>query len=170
MMPGSSSVYIFANSGAGRRIWHGVFEEPADEFGLAFRSGFRENPRRVGTRRRSGDPEPRGGGNKPISANDFRKNACLGGSQPEPCRKAPDLSAKFGGLIGDEEGCGWRLNIEDRHRMVGGQRKDMGEKRQGIFGAAKLESATYIAFASSRLRSPARERMQPRGEHGSQGC
>jgi len=39
---------MFFNSGAGRQTWHDGLKEPADEFSLAFGSGFREDPRRVG--------------------------------------------------------------------------------------------------------------------------
>lgn len=97
----------------GRQTWHAILEEPADEFSLAFGSGFRKNPRCMGPRRRFADPEPRGRGNKPIPANDLHKNACLSGCELEFRRKTLNLSTKFGSLIDNEDGSGWRLNIED---------------------------------------------------------
>src|SRR5580700_7918889 len=72
---GLKRVYIFEKSGAARRTWQARLEEPADEFRLTVGSGFREYVLRVGARRRLGDFEPRGGGEQPVSGNDFGENA-----------------------------------------------------------------------------------------------
>jgi hypothetical protein len=61
------------------------------------------------------------------------------------------LGAEAGSGIDDEDGGGGPVDIEDRNRTVGGERNDMGDKRQAIFAAAKLEGAPDIAFASSGL-------------------
>jgi hypothetical protein len=135
MMPGKKSVYILGKSGAGRRAGQGGLEEPADELRLTVGSGFRQNVLRVGARRRLGDVEPRGGGEKPVAANDFPKNAGLGG-QPESRGKTPNLGAKAGVGIDDEDGGGRPVDIEDRFRALGGERDDIGEKRRAIFAAA----------------------------------
>ena len=71
--------YVFGNSDAGGRTGQRGLEEPADEFRLTVSSCFLENAVRVGARRRSADLEPRRGCGKSISADDFPKNACLGG-------------------------------------------------------------------------------------------
>src|ERR1700730_2979875 len=71
--------YVFGNSDAGRRTGQRGLEEPADEFRLTVSSGFLENAARVGARRRPADLEPRRGRGESISANNFLKNACLGG-------------------------------------------------------------------------------------------
>lgn len=69
---------ISENSGAGRHAGQCGLKKPADEFRLTAGSGFRENAICVGACGRLGDFEPRGGGEKPVSTNDFRENACLG--------------------------------------------------------------------------------------------
>jgi hypothetical protein len=45
------------------------------------------------------------------------------------------LDAKADGGIGDEDGGGRLVDIEDRRRTAGGKRDDMGEKRRGIFAS-----------------------------------
>jgi hypothetical protein len=68
------NVYIFAkNLGAGRHAGQGGFKKPANELCLTGGSGFRENMVCVTARRRLGDFEFCGGGEKPIPANDFAK-------------------------------------------------------------------------------------------------
>ena len=149
-------LHIFENSGAARRTGQGGFEEPADEFRLTVGSGFRENVLRVGARRRLGDFESRGGGEKPVAGDDFGENAGLGGGQPEPCGEVLDLGAEAGGGIDDEDGGGRPVEIEDRRGPDRGERDDMGDKRRAIFAAAKLEGSTDIAFASFRAAPPRR--------------
>jgi hypothetical protein len=83
MSPHSSGDHFFRNSDAQRRAEEGGLEEAANEFCLAFGSGFRENVLRVGTRRRLCDIEPRGGYKQPLAGNDFAKNARLGGVSPK---------------------------------------------------------------------------------------
>jgi hypothetical protein len=131
-LPGSSAFYILQDSGAARAPGKAASKKPADELRLAGGSGLRQNAVRVAARRRLGDFEPRGGGEKPVSTNDFRKNACFGNGQPESCGKALNLGAKAGGGIDDEDGRGRPVDIEDRRRAAGGERDDMGEKRRAI--------------------------------------
>jgi len=151
MMPSPSGVYIFGSSDAGRRTGQGGLEEPAYELRLMVGSRFREDAVRVGTHRPPANFEPRGGGGKAVSGNDFGENACLGRSQPEPCGEVLDLGAEAGGGVDDENGGGGPVEVEDRHGPVGGKRNDMGDERRAIFAATKLEGATDIAFASFGL-------------------
>jgi hypothetical protein len=113
-----------------------ALEKPPDEFGLTVGSGFLENALRVGARRRPGDLERGGGGRKTIASDDFTDNAGLGSGEPEFCPKALDLGAQIGGRINNEDGDGGPVNIEDRHRVVGRERKDMGDKRRAVAAAA----------------------------------
>lgn len=55
----------------------------------------------------------RAGGEKPIAADDFSNNACLGGGKPKSCAKPPDLGAQIGAGIDDEDGSDRPLDIED---------------------------------------------------------
>ncbi len=71
--------FVGENSDAGGRTGQRGLEEPADEFRLTVSSCFLENAVRVGARRRSADLKPRRGCGKAISADDFPKDACLGG-------------------------------------------------------------------------------------------
>ena len=129
---GLKNAFIFAeNLGAGH-AGQGGFKKPANELCLTGGSGFRENVVCVTARRRLGDFEFCGGGEKPIAANDFAKNAGLGNGKPESCGKALNLGAKAGGGIDDEDGGGRPVNIEHRRRPAGGERDDMGEKRWAI--------------------------------------
>jgi hypothetical protein len=165
MMPG----LFLEKSRTGPRAGQARLEEPADEFRLTGGSGFVENVRRVGTRRQLSDLEPRGGCGKPVSGDDFRKNACLGGGQPEPCGKAPDLGAEVGFGIDDEDGGGRLVEIEDGYGPVRGKRNDMREKRRAIFAATKLNGSTGMGLACFGRRRLARERTQARGERGGHG-
>jgi hypothetical protein len=50
-------------------------------------------------------------------------------------RKVPDLGARAGGGIDDEDGGGRPVEVEDRRGPDRGERNDMGEKRRAIFAA-----------------------------------
>jgi hypothetical protein len=89
----------------------------------------------VTARRLLGDLELCGGGEEPAAADDLCENARLGKGQPIACGKALDLGAKAGGGIGDENGGGRPVDVEDRQRAGGGKRDDMGEKRRGMFAS-----------------------------------
>jgi len=123
--------YNFENSGSARRTWQGGPEEPADEFRLTVGFGFRENVLRVGARRRLGDFEPRGGGEKPVCAYDFPENACLGEGQPESCAEVLDLGAEAGGrdCHAERAGCCSRPGEEfmDRRRALQMRREGFQE-------------------------------------------
>ncbi len=144
--------YVFGNSDTGGRTGQRGLEESAGELRLTVSCRFLENAVRVGARCRPADLEPRRGCGKSISADDFPKDACLGGRQPKSCAKPPDLGAKTGAGIDDEDSSGRPLNVEDRHRAVRGERDDMGDKRRPIFAAPQLKRAADIAVGSIRLR------------------
>ncbi len=143
---------VFAGySDPSRRAGHGGFEEPAEEFRLTLGSSFLKNAVGVGARGPPADFELRGGGGKAVSGYDFGKNAGLGGGQPERCGKMPDLGAKIGRWIDDEDGGGRPVEVEDCHGPVRGERDDMRKMRRAIFAASQLKGATDIGFASFEL-------------------
>ena len=147
----------------------GGLEEPADELRLTVSFGFLENAVCVGTDSRPGDLEPRGGGGKAVSGDDFGENACLGGGQPEPCGKLLDLGTEAGGGIDDEDSDGRPLEVEDRQGPDWGERNDVGDKRRAIFASAKLDGSTGVDLSCFVTRPLLRERMQARGERGARG-
>ena len=105
----------------------------------------------MGARRLRGDFEFCSSGDKPVVGNDFGENACLAGGQPESCGKMLDLGAEAGGWVDDEDGGSRPVEVEDCHGPDRGERNDMGDKRRGIFAAAKLEGASDFASTSSGL-------------------
>ena len=80
------------------------------------------------------------------------------------------MSAKFGSLI-DNEGAAAGVSISkiDTARLAARLAERHGREAAGNSRRGQLKSASYIAFALSRPRSLARERMQPRSEHERRG-
>ena len=87
-----------------RRAEQGALEEPADELRLTAGSGFRKNAFCVRTCCRLGNFKVRGGGEKPIAANEFHENACLGAGQAKLDGKALGRGVEVGGRVNDEKG------------------------------------------------------------------
>lgn len=78
-----SATSIAAALSPSRNEWgigaNACLEKATDEFGLTVGARFDENAVGMSARRRTGDVEPLGSGLKPVSANDFPKNAGLRG-------------------------------------------------------------------------------------------
>ena len=79
---------------------------------------------------RLGNFKLRGGGEKPIAANEFHENAFLGAGQAKLDGKALGRGIEVGGRVNDEKGGGRPVEVEACHGPVPVERNDMGEKRR----------------------------------------
>ena len=121
----------------------------------------------MGARRRLGDPEPRGGREKTMAANNFSNNADSPGVSPNLGVKAADLRVKIGCGIDHENGGGWPVKIED-HRATGGERKDMGKEWRPLPPSRQLKRSPHLAAALWPAAPCGATRMEPLGQ--SRGC
>jgi hypothetical protein len=138
-MPGSSGVKICGKSGAARRAEQGGLEEPADELRLTAGSGFRENALCVRSCCRLGNFKLRCGGEKPVAANEFHENACLGAGQSKLDGKALGRGVEVGGRVDDEKGGGRPVEVE-ACRGPGDLARGFHRRGLRLLGALTLEA------------------------------